>query len=359
MKTSKEIVKFDIETAIITALDTEYKEVQKITDAESKAIVAEGRRKYRELRLAVVDGHKGEKREALDYCNFLDAEKRRILGLLAPGESHLDGIWQAHRDEIDRKERERIKAIQEKINNIRDLGIMLPSVSSPVIEERLIIIKGQMLTQEVYQEFTIQAEDAHNSAIATLEEALKNRLQFEREDVARKIEMERLEAQRKKQEVAQAKIDEANKAAAKRQAENDARMAAEQAKIDEEKREIEESRKKFEENERKAKLKKEQEEFERQATIKAEEDAKRSARESFDRIERERIAREEAEAKEKARQAAMAPDKKKLRDWINGFNETVFPSPQLKGKKAQEILRIAKEQIEMILQDALDKIRKL
>jgi len=330
MKTTKELVKFDIETAVITALDAEYKEVQKITDAKSKTIVAEGRRKYRELRLAVVDGHKDEKREALDHCNFLDAEKRRILGLLAPGESHLDDIWQAHKDEIDRKERERIEAIQEKINGIRHLGAVY-NLASSHIEERLVIVKDMQVSEDVYMEFTNQAIQTHKDSVSALEQALAERLQFEKEEAERKAETERLETQRKEQEVAQAKIDRANEAAAKRQAEDDARMAAKQAKIDEENRIIKEEFAKLAADKKVEEDRKEREEFKRQAKIQAENEAKKE----IERHERERLEKEEAQAKEKTRQAEMAPDREKLIKFADELRAILIP--KVKSAKAIKI----------------------
>ncbi len=296
MKTTKELVKFNIETAIITALDTEYKEVQKITDAKSKAIVAEGRRKYRELRLAVVDGHKEEKREALDHCNFLDAEKRRILALLAPGESHLDDIWKADKEEKEAKERERIQLIQDKINDIRSLGMMVINLDSPTIEDRLRLLMSTEISEKIYQELKPQALEAQNTAVADLEKALADRLQFEKEEEDRKKEAERLEIVREEQIQHQAKIDAANK------------------KLDEKKQRLE------------------REEFERQAKIKAEEEAKEKAMIA----NLERIEREEAQATEKARQEALKPDKEKLIRFADELIDIVYP--QIKSAKAQKII---------------------
>ena len=327
MKTTKELVKFDVETAVITTLDAEYKEVQKITDVKSKAIVAEGRQKYRELRLAVIEGHHDEKREALDHCNFLDAEKRRILGLLAPGESHLNDIWQTHKDEQDRKERERIEAIQETINSIRSQGMVHGGTSS-TIKERLIIVKAMKISKEVYQESTDQAIECQKVAIGALEEFLSRSLQTEKEDAERKADAERLEAQRKEQAEAQAKIDE---------------------KI----RKVELRQHELEEKERKAEVQKAQQDFERQALIKAEQEAK----EKGAREEQEKIDKEEAQAKEKARIEALKPDRQKLIAFANDILEVHIP--ELKSTQAIQVLHEGQSRLNELSADIKEQAKEL
>lgn len=88
--------------------------------------------------------------------------------------------------EKDRKERERIEGIQEKINNIRDLGIMLVGVNSITIEERLIIMKDMQISDTTYMEFMAQAIACRERAIETLEKTLTERLQFEKEEAQTK-----------------------------------------------------------------------------------------------------------------------------------------------------------------------------
>ena len=334
MKTTKQLVKFDFDLAVISALDTKYKDIQ-ITDGKSYAVVMQGLAEYRELRLRIDTLHKNYKKDILEAGRGLDGDKNRLKALLEPGENHLKEIRQveddkkaAIKEEKDRKERERIEAIQEKINNIRDLGIMPSIVSALVIEERLIIIKGQMLTQEVFQEFTIQAEDAHNSAIATLEEALKNRLQFEKEEVDRTVETRRLEMQRQEQAEAQVKIDEANR-----------KIEEEKAKIEAEKIE--------------AGNRKRMEDFERQATIQAEQEAK----EKGTREEQEKIDKEEAEAKEKARQEALKPDCDKIYDYANALMGIC--TAQVESNEAREILAWASNETEALANKIRRKAEKL
>ena len=76
-------------------------------------------------------------------------------------------------------------------------------------------------------------------------------------------------------------------------------------------------------------------------------------------MEQDRLEKKEAEAKEKARQEALRPDKEKLFKWLHGLDDAIIMLMVLKSKKAKEILRIASEQIGVILQDAIDKTNKL
>ena len=64
MKTTKELVKFDFDLAVITALDAKYKDIQ-ITDGKSYAVVMQGLAEYRDLRLKIDDMHKKLKKDIL------------------------------------------------------------------------------------------------------------------------------------------------------------------------------------------------------------------------------------------------------------------------------------------------------
>ncbi|GAF84147.1 unnamed protein product, partial [marine sediment metagenome] len=184
MKTTKQLVKFDFDLAVITALDAKYKDIQ-ITDGKSYAVVMQGLAEYRELRLAIDDMHKGLKKDILEAGRGLDADKNRLKGLLEPGENHLKEIRQveddrkaAIKEEKDRKERERIEGIQGKIASIYGHRELKNNTPSSIIEERLIIVKAIKITADVYMEFGAQASEAKNTAVAALENALAERLQF-------------------------------------------------------------------------------------------------------------------------------------------------------------------------------------
>jgi len=333
MKTTKQLVKFDFDVAVISALDAKYKDIQ-ITDGKSYALVMAGLAEYRELRLAIDKKHKELKQDILEAGRGLDGDKSRLKALLEPGENHLKEIRQveddrkaAIKEEKDRIERERIEDIQEKINSIRTQG-MIHSGTSSTIKESLIILRGMKISKEIYQEFTDQAIECQKVALGALEEFLSRSLQSEKENAERKAEAERLEAQKKEQEAAQAKIDKQNKS------------------IQEEKDKME--------AERKATADRlEREEFERQAKIKAEQEAKEKA----EQAERDRIEKEEAEAEEKARQEALRPDKEKLIKFADELFDIGIP--QVKSPKAQNILFKASEELDKLASNIKEQAKEL
>jgi len=307
----KQLVKFDIETAVITALETKYKDLV-IHDGKSYAFVMSGLAEYRELRLSVVKGHKKEKEEAKNYCDFLDSEKRRILERLASGENYLKEIRQVWDDqkaaikaEKERKERERIEGIQENIISLFPLSVPV-DIDATAIENRLIAIKDIEIDPQVFMEFSGQAQAKKEESITALEDAYEKRVKWEAEEAERKAEAVRLAKERV---IWEAKEKE---------------LAEERRKIEEEKKRLERL------------------EFEQKANAQAKEWAERDAKEKAEREERERKA---AEA-EKKRQEALRPDKDKLIAFADGL--CIIETPSVKSPKAQEIISSALLDLEQI-----------
>jgi len=318
----KQLVKFDIETAVITALDERYKNLV-IHDGKSYAFVMSGLAEYRELRLSVVKGHKKEKEEAKNYCDFLDSEKRRILERLALGENYLKEIRQVWDDqkaaikaEKARKEAERIESIQENIISLFPLGVPV-GIDAAAIENRLNAIRDIEIDPQVFMEFSGQAQAKKEESITALEDAYEKRVKWEAEEVERKAEAVRLAEERK-----------ANEAKEKE-------LAEERRKIDEEKRRLERL------------------EFEQKANAQAKEWAEREAKEKAEREERERKA---AEA-EKKRQEALRPDKDKLIAFADGLYN--MNTPALNSSEAKEILGRALDGITTIVNNIVKDAKEL
>ena len=391
-ETSTEVVKFDVETQVIVALDTKYKDVQ-ITDGKSKDIVMAGLAEYRELRLAVVDGHKETKAKILKDGNWLDSEKRRILARLAPGEEHLKGIRQVWDDEKERikaekeaKEQARKDGIQAKIHEIRMAtgGIAI----WPLKDLRALSSKLEEIgiDESKYMEFTEEAEKAVDASYNAVQDAIATRIKLDKEAEERKAEDARLEKIRKKQEdenkkikAAQKKIDdEKDRIAKNKEAEQDRKTNFRTGALfstglkwdgeqycfmdvnvhwtdivilsdDEFNKLIEDLRLKI--NSRK---KDEADRIAKEATEKAEAAATQKLKDAAS-AEEERV---KTAAAEKAQKEALAPDKEKLNKWIQGFNAPGTPL-SLKSKAAKEIYRIAWEEIEIILQNAMIKTEEL
>jgi len=318
----KQLVEFDIETAVIMALETKYKDLV-IHDGKSYAFVMSGLAEYRELRLSVVKGHKKEKEEAKNYCDFLDSEKRRILERLALGENYLKEIRQVWDDqkaaikaEKARKEAERIESIQENIISLFPLGVPV-GIDAAAIENRLTAIKDIEIDPQVFMEFSGQAQAKKEESIAWLEEAYAERVKWEAEEAERKAEAVRLAKERVIWE-------------------------AKEKELAEERRKIEEIRASIEADKKAEAEKRAREEFERKAREAARARADREVKEKAEREERERKAAEE----EKKRQEALRPDKEKLLSFADDLYH--LTAPMVESPNARAIATSAMEDIREI-----------
>ena len=284
-----QVVKYDIETAVITALDAKYADVV-IKDAASYAFVMSGLREYREHRLAVDEWHKGKKQSALEYSQALDAEKRRVKGLLEPGEQHLKDVRQVEDDrkakikaEKDRIEKERIDGIQAKIVDLERYPSLTTGLNSDSVASMCDAIVAVQITEEEYQEFTEQAKAAKLATLSALDDIYNDKVIQEQEAAERKAEIAQIEKLRAEQAKAEVKMhEELRKIELEKQ--------AVQKIIDDEKE------------------KRDRAEFERKAQEQAKEQAKRHAEQEAQQKEKESIAAQ-IEAK---RQADLRPDKEKL-----------------------------------------------
>ncbi len=287
----------------------------------------------------------------------INKASKMLIEPMTPYEERFSSELKAENDRLDaikaeeiRLEEERVEDIRAEIHKIQEMA--MPTVLGTMALENLRELSSRLEDMEIketeYMELTEQAikiiEDSYNA----VQEAITARIKLDKEAEERRTESARMENVRLDQEAAQKLI---NEAAARHQAKIDTdnlKIRLAQKKIDDDKAELA--------AEKQADVdRKEREEFERQAKIKADKEAK----EAQEQIERDKSAKATAQAAEKARQEALAPDKDKLIKWIESFNETAIPSPQLKSKEAKEIYRIAQEQIEMILQDAMIKIEEL
>ena len=292
---STAIVKFDIETAVIVALDEKYKDI-KVTDGKSYAFIMKGIAEYRELRLKIDDRHKVLKKDALEYGRRVDAEKNRLKGLLEPGENHLKEVRQV---EDDRKaeikaakeaiEQARVDKIRSRINDLQSMLIELPEMC---IEELQNIEEGsEALNISVidYEEFTEEAQALKGRLCEAVKKSIKSM-------EARKAEEARLEKIQIEQEAAQKKIDEANQ-----------KLQEKEAAL-------------------------EKKEWERTEKIRI---AKEMAEEKV-KVEKEQEIEADRLEKEIVEQNALMPDKEKLLSFIDILGDT--PIPRVETKEASDLL---------------------
>jgi len=299
---STSIVKFDIEVAVISALDEKYKDI-KVTDGKSYAFVKKGIAEYRELRLKIDDRHKVLKKDALEYGRAVDAEKNRLKELLEPGENHLKEVRQVEDDRKAEKkaakdaiEQERVDKIRSRINDLQAMNTNIPLLSLEELHEMNGALAATEISVTEYMEFTEEANrvlsDVHNFVKKYIEAAI----QKEKEDVERKIEEARLEKIRIEQDAAQKKIDEANQ-----------KLREKEAAL-------------------------EKKEWERTEKIRI----AKEMEEEKDRMDKEQEIEAEKLEKEIVEQNALMPDKEKLVTYASDLIMVSVPS--MKTNEARELL---------------------
>ena len=338
-----EIVKYDLETAILVELDTKYKDFQLDPDnADSKAMLMAGLRDYRNMRLAVVEWHKVQKADIVKIGRALDTEKARVIDLITPGENHLKAIRQAEDDRLADIEKTRVDNIRTMINDIRNMDYKLPELNLKEMQALKKEVESTPILEEEYMEFTGEAMACVHNVLIAINNAIEQRGRFDREEAERKAENERLEKIRKEQAEAQAKIDEANRKAAIAQAKIDAQMAEIQAQKDA-----------LEATKRAQEHREQQKEFEKQAVIRAEKEAK----EKLEREHEAEIARLEVLGRENKRLEALMLDKDKVLPFCDML-DAIIP-PRCKDEKYNIILNLAMKGIYNISGKLREEIENL
>lgn len=269
------------------------------------------------MRATLTEAHKVQKAESLAFGRTLDAEKRRLLALIAEIEDPI----RAQITEIEtaeaRKEEARISEIEHRIESIRAYGHeleLLEVINLQKIQDRLASIE---ILEDDYMEFREAAVGAKAEAESRLRIAIKNKQAAEEEAA-------KLEQQRKEQEEKQAELDE-------RQAKMDAEDAQRKHEQDEAEEQAREEQAK-KDAEKQAELDKQQEEIDRQ---------------NREREERERKEEEAAEQEAAAARAAeLAPDKEKLDKLAGSLEQHELPTVQ--SIQAEDILTYVRAEIKTL-----------
>lgn len=336
--------------AVIAQMAEKYLplKINGIDDKPGYKAVHEARMVVKNTRVKVEKHGKEMREDAVKYQKAVIAEEKRIVALMEPIEAHLsaeekaiDDALEAIKQEAARKEAERI---QKRIERLEGYGMGLIGgiyklpFDAPGTEFPAVLVKT--CTDEQYEKFCTAIQEVKDKEVARLAKIEADR-KAEEERLA-KIAAEQA-AERQLLEIARIEQEEAAKKLREEQAAIEVekkRLAdAEAARL----RAIEDEKIRIEnEKKRQAELEQAKKEAAEKALRDAEEKAKREAKEKADREERERIAAE--------KKAARQPDKVKILTWVSTFNDTNNPTPCLKTDEAKEIVRIAKEYIEKILQ---------
>lgn len=266
--------------------------VYDVRDPKQLKKAKEARAEVKGYRVALEHKRKEIKAPALERCNQIDSEAKRITAELLALEEPLDVQIKAEEARVEEErlrkleeERQRQEAIQARIAEIRNLPGTLLGKPSVIIQGKLARLREEVLDEDEFAEHYQTARDALDACIARVDQLLQAQLETEAE--ARRVEAERAELARLREE------------AEARRRQDEERAAAERAEQDRIARE---------EREREAQAQREREDAER-AERQRQEDEARAQREEQERIAREerdrRRAAEEAELRaERERQAA-------------------------------------------------------
>ncbi|MDO9536091.1 MAG: hypothetical protein Q7J85_12365 [Bacillota bacterium] len=318
-----QIVEYNITDAAIAEMSSLYMglKVMSLDDQEGFEAVHSGRMVIKGKRVEVEKKRKELKASALEWGKRVDSEAKRIFGLLAPIETHL----QTEEDKIT-KERERIKAEEEQI-------------AREITQKRVADLLAVNMVLPFFDVATMSDTEYAATYEAAKNKYMAEQLRIQEENEARaeaeaKLIIERAEIELIRQEQAeQTRI----------QAEKEKALQAERNAIEAEKRAEQE--------------RKDKESFEKEAAEKARIKAEADAKDKVIADALKEKEHEEVEAAEKVRLAELAPDKDKLLDYGRALMD-VKP-PELKNIKAKEILNSATGAVYQILKDIAKKAKGL
>lgn len=340
-----ELIKFHVADAAIAELSAKYAplKVNGVHDQAGLAAVHEARMTVKGLRVDVEKTRVALKADALEYGRKVDAEAKRLIGLLTPIESRLEEEETAVAREKERmKEEERRKkqaALQVRIDALDACRAFANATAvAEMSEEQFAAFLKE--AQAKYQQKL--ADDAEAERLRRAEDA---RLAAEREELQRQREAQEAEAKARRE------------AAEKREAEMRAELAKAKAAQEEEAKRVrdeqEAERRKLEAERRAIELEKAKAEAAEKARLETE---ARIAREKAEAEENARRAKAEAELRAAAIEAArvraeaLRPDREKLLKVADAVEALEIPKV---GNEAID----AAEHIGDILRDAAEAIR--
>jgi len=333
MSAEKDVINFNVNDKNIAEVKEQFKEVDAYQDLEA---AKQAKKVLTKMRTTLADAHKEAKADALAYGRKLDAEKNRLLGLIAEIEDPITRQLDAIRNKAIQDEENRLNAIHSAIADIQEHAEARHSMTLDELKATREKVLAIELDPAVFQEFAEAAQ------LAKDETALKLRLAIERE-TDRLAEEAKNEKIRLENEALKKQLAEAQAAAEAAAAEQ---RAKEQLEIKRAQAEREEAERKAR-AEHDAKIAKERAELaEKQRLIDAE-----NAR--IERERQEKAAQEEA-ARLAAERLARAPDVEKLEHYASQIDQLIKAKPELSSDAGNEAMLQA---ISVLIEVAFD-IRK-
>lgn len=198
-------IKLNVTDAVLNKLKKKFEKIPDLTKKEGYEFIRVGLGELRTLRTGAGKHKKDLKEEAIAYNKRVDTEFNRVIEIITSIEEPMkaakdaeDAKKEAIKEEKRKKEETRKFAINQKINEIREIAFSFTDETSEAIREQIDVVKGIQITKDIYEEFKTAAEMAKIDVKTRLEALLENVVKREEADAERKLEEARLADERKK-----------------------------------------------------------------------------------------------------------------------------------------------------------------
>jgi len=296
------VVAFSINDAAIAEIKEDLGEVDAYKDLDHAKVA---KKTLTKMRTTLGEAHKEAKADALAYGRRCDAEKNRLLELIAEIEDPITEQLDEIKNAEAREEQQRLDKIMEGIEQIQAFALERHELTFDELNTRLDTLLALKVDPDFYAEHTQDAENAKEVSESKLRIAIMN------EETRLKEEAEKEELARKNKEL-QDQIDKQN-------AENAERDAAAKKVADEAAAE-----QKIKDDARQAEL---DEQAEKQAAAQKVLDDEAAAK-----------AQKEADDQAAALAAIQAPDKEKLSLFAQAIDHLVGVKPTLQSDAGNAIM---------------------
>ncbi len=229
LDTEQSVINFNVNDANIAKAKEEFKDVDayKDMDAAKKA-----KKVLTKMRTTLAEEHKKEKAEALAHGRRLDAEKNRLLVLIAEVEDPISKQITDIKNAEAMKEEDRKAAISAHMDRLGSYAADRHDLNIEQIKEHRANLAKEPLTEEIYQEFLAEAKMVHEEADTKLRIVLQREEEAEDEREKLRKGAEDQAAQQRKLDEQQAGLEAQAEAQRREQEKKDAAARAEQKEKD-------------------------------------------------------------------------------------------------------------------------------
>lgn len=297
----------------LRALAAKHADLTTVKNRTDFALAMSALSEFRTVRVAIEKAGKSAREDATQFQRAVITEEKRLIGIITPEENRVRTLRENYeaeqeriRQELVRKEAERIAGIRERIAGFQSLVLLATGTPSTEVAETVARLEAIQI-DDSFQELRREAEIALTAALDSARKLLVNtqareqaaaeaRAKAEAEAEQRRQEAEELERLRTEQARQSEKLARQQSEIKRQHQEAEAKLAADRAEIERQRQEIE-------------------------ARQRAEEEAK---------------ARAEAEVQAKAEAEALALAKEKAAE-VKVSKPEPEPDPEPKPSLAEEI----------------------